>query len=150
MQPRGRLTGCSASLTFDCSLLVNTSPCDEVFGAANGALARATLIGSLPLIALSADGDFVHFMLTDVRCVPEFSNFTLLSVDQMWEEQRIRSLFCDSKQLELPQHCGGQVIPYDTTAGRNTVTFASAVKLCTRWAPSIEIAPRSPTCFEAT
>ena len=66
-----------------------------------------------------------RIMLTNVRCVPEFSNFTLLSVDQMWEEQRVRSLFCDHKQLELPQSSGGQVIPYDATAGRNTVKFAS-------------------------
>ena len=122
-------SGCSASLTYNCSLLVNTSPCDEVFGAANGVLAKATLIGSLPLVALAKSGEFVHFMLTNVRCVPDFSNFTLLSVDQMWEEQRVRSLFCDSKQLELPQSSGGHVIPYDTTAGRNTVKFASAVKL---------------------
>ena len=122
-------SGCSASLTYDCSLLVNTSPCDEVFGAANGLLARATLIGGLPLIAVTASGDFVHFMLTNVRCVPEFSNFTLLSVDQMWEEQRVRSLFCEHKQLELPPSSGGVVIPYDATAGRNTVMFASAVKL---------------------
>ena len=122
-------SGCSASLTYNCSLLVNTSPCDEVFGAANGVLAKATLIGSLPLVALAKNGEFIHFMLTNVRCVPDFSNFTLLSVDQMWEEQRIRSLFCDSKQLELPQSSGGHIIPYDATAGRNTVKFASAVKL---------------------
>ena len=122
-------SGCSASLTYNCSLLVDTKPCDEVFGAANGVLAKATLIGNLPLIALAKNGEFVHFMLTNVRCVPDFSDFTLLSVDQMWEEQRVRSLFCDSKQLELPSASGGHVIPYDATAGRNTVKFASAVKL---------------------
>ena len=122
-------SGCSASCTHDCHLLTNTTACDEVFGAANGVLAQATMIGNLPLIARTSNGTFIHFVLTNVRCVPEFSNFTLLSVDQMWEEQSVKSLFCDSKQLELPSCSGGHVIPYDETAGRNTLKFASAVQL---------------------
>ena len=58
--------------------------------------------------------------ITNVRCVPEFSDFTLLSVDQMWEEQRIKSSFSDEKQLLLPKCSGGHTIPYDLAAGRNT------------------------------
>ena len=122
-------SGCSATCTHDCSLLVNTAPCNEVFGAANGLLATATSIGNLPLVARAQDGKVVHFVLTNVRCVPAFSNFTLLSVDQMWEEQRIRSSFCDNKQLEMPSCGGGHVLPYDSESGRNTIKFASAVKL---------------------
>ena len=122
-------SGCSASCTASCHLLTDTSPCDEVFGAANGVLARATLIGNLPVIARTSDGTFIHFVITNVRCVPEFSNFTLLSVDQMWEEQRVKSLFCDTKQLQLPESGGGHILPYDEAAGRNTLKFASAVQL---------------------
>jgi hypothetical protein len=122
-------SGASAHCTFDCKLLVNTKPCDEVFGAANGVLAQATLIGSLPLIARADDGQFIHLVITNVRCVPEFSNFTLLSVDQLWEEQRIKSTFCDEKHLLLPKCSGGHTIPYDKVAGRNTLKFASAVQL---------------------
>ena len=122
-------SGASAHCTFDCGLLFNTKPCDEVFGAANGVLAQATVIGSLPLIARAEDGQFIHLVITNVRCVPEFSNFTLLSVDQMWEEQRIKSSFCDEKQLLLPKCSGGYTIPYDLAAGRNTLKFASAVQL---------------------
>ena len=121
-------SGCSASCTYNCQLLVNTTPCDEIFGAANGKLARATMIGNLPIVARDAEGSFVHFVLTNVRCVPAFSNFTLLSVDQMWEEQRIKSSFCDEKHLTLPKCSGGQVIPYDKTIGRNTLRFASAIQ----------------------
>ena len=121
-------SGCSASCTYNCQLLVNTTPCDELFGAANGKLARATMIGNLPIVARAAGGQFVHFVLTNVRCVPAFSNFTLLSVDQMWEEQRIKSSFCDEKHLTLPKCSGGHVIPYDNKIGRNTLRFASAIQ----------------------
>ena len=61
--------------------------------------------------------------------MPEFSNFTLLSVDQMWEEQHVHSSFCDTKQLQLPKCSGGHILPYDASAGRNTLKFASAVQL---------------------
>ena len=122
-------SGCSASCTGFCDLLIKTKPCDEIFGAANGILARATMVGNLPIIARASDGQFVHFVLTNVRCVPEFSNFTLLSVDQMWEEQQIRSTFCDAKQLTLPNCSGGHVLPYDEKIGRNTIKFASATRL---------------------
>ena len=122
-------SGCSAHCTALCSLLVNTTPCNEVFGAANGVLSRATLIGSLPIVARTSDGKFIHFVVTNVRCVPSFSDFTLLSVDQLWEEQRIRSLFCDEKKLQLPDCSGGQVVPFDQNSGRNTVKLASAVQL---------------------
>ena len=122
-------SGCSASCTHNCKLLINTRPCDELFGAANGILARASMIGNLPIIARASDGQFVHFVITNVRCVPEFSNFTLLSVDQMWEEQRVRSTFCDAKQLTLPKCGGGHILPYDEVIGRNTLKFASATRL---------------------
>ena len=122
-------SGCSASCTCDCSLLTNSRPCDELFGAANGELARSTIIGNLPVIGRDSDGKFLHFVFTNVRCVPQFTGFTLLSVDQIWEEQSIRSEFCDRKQLTLPKCGGGHVLPYDLDAGRNTVKFASAVQL---------------------
>ena len=96
-----------------------------MFGAANGLLATATAIGNLPLIARADDGKIVHFVLTNVRCVPSFSNFTLLSVDQMWEEQRILSSFCNKRQLEIPKCGGGHVLPFDLQAGRNTIKLAS-------------------------
>ena len=39
--------------------------------------------------------------VTNVRYVPGFA-FTLLSIDQMWAEQRIDSVFRDARELRLP------------------------------------------------
>jgi hypothetical protein len=48
----------------------------------------------------------------NVRCVPDF-HYTLLSVTQLWEEQRIDAQFADSRSLRLPN---GLRFPY--LAGR--------------------------------
>ena len=59
-----------------------------MFIAANGDKCRAKVIGDLPVTAETADGERISFTLSNVRHVPGF-NYTLLSVEQMWEEQRI-------------------------------------------------------------
>ena len=122
-------SGATASCTDDCSRLVNVTSTDEVFGAANGHLTSATAIGDLPVVAKTKSGLVIKFSITNVRCVPEFKNYTLISVDQIWEEQGIESSFCKVKQLKLPEKSGGHVIPFDVSVGRNAVRFASGALL---------------------
>ena len=88
-------SGCSASVTYRKRFVVNQEACDEVFGAANGQLARAYVKGDLPAIAMNDQGGLVHVVFKNVRVVEEFTTHTLLSVTQMFEEQRIGSYFND-------------------------------------------------------
>ena len=67
---------------------------------------RCSGIGDLPVIVHTSGGDVIRFAFTNVRCVPQFK-YTLLSVDQMWEEQRIDARFRDLKRLEFPPEAGG-------------------------------------------
>ena len=55
-------------------------------------------------------GEIISFTFTNVRCVPSFK-YTLLSVRQLWHEQRIDARFRDLDHLELPDAKG--TIPYD-------------------------------------
>ena len=87
---------------------------------------RSICMPNLPIIAYGNGDQPVHLVVTNVRCVPAFANYTLLSVDQLWEEQRIKSEFCDKKRAVLPT---GQIIPFDPAAGHNSITAHSAVPL---------------------
>ena len=72
-------SGATASITDNCLNLQNSKPCDEIFGAANGAVTRCSCIGDMPIITRTTDGQLVRFKFTNVRCVPGF-RYTLLSV----------------------------------------------------------------------
>ena len=121
-------SGCTGSLTDDCDLLTDTRPCDEVFGQANGHVARCTAIGTLPVIAKNGKGQYVRFAFTNVRCVPGFK-YTLLSVTQLWEEQHIDARFRDLNHLELPTPSGGMTIPYDPSLKLSSLVLVSDAKL---------------------
>ena len=95
-------SACTATLTPDCNLLTNKRACDELFGSANGFVTRCTLIGDMPVYARAVDAhgveSVVSFSFTNVRCVPAFK-YTLLSVDQLWEEQRIKARFDEDRHV---------------------------------------------------
>jgi len=57
-------------------------------------------IGDLPLL-VKANGKFVKILLRNVRCVPEFTE-TLISVDQLWCDSGVDSIFRDRCVLLLP------------------------------------------------
>ena len=117
-------SGATASLTPLCSRLKDIKPCDEIFGSAEGQIARATHIGSMPVIARASNGSLVRFAFTNVRCVPRFK-YTLLSVKQLWKEQNIDARFRDLDHLEFPASSGGITIPYDSTLTLSTLVLVS-------------------------
>ena len=57
-------------------------------------------------------GPVISFVLRNVRCVPAF-NYTLLSVTQLWREQRVDVRFADTNALVLPPSAGGHVVPFE-------------------------------------
>ncbi|MDC0525432.1 reverse transcriptase domain-containing protein [bacterium] len=98
-------SGCTGSLTSDRSRLINVRPCGERFRAADKVMATAECIGDMPVVfLLGGQPVFVNF--TNVRFVPQF-DYTLLSVRQMWREQRIDARFSDHDSLYLPASAGG-------------------------------------------
>jgi len=117
-------SGCTGSCTDDCRRLVNKRACDEVFGQANGHLTRCTVMGDMPVIARTREGELVKFDVRNVRCVPDFK-YTLLSVTQLWEEQHIDARFRDLNHLEFPPESGNITIPYDVKAKLKTLVFVS-------------------------
>ena len=121
-------SGATASITADCNNLESTRKCDEVFGAANGAITRCTCIGDMPIITRTTSGDLVRFKFTNVRCVPGF-RYTLLSVTQIWNEQKIDARFCDLNHLQLPQSAGGHTVPYDRSLTLSTLILVSEARL---------------------
>ena len=104
-------SGCTASATTDARHIINARKCDEVFGDANGLVVKCTAIGDTPVIAVDSTGATVWFKLTNVSVVPSFK-YTLLSVTQMWKEQRINARFSDKMDLLLPPSAGGLSIPF--------------------------------------
>ena len=121
-------SGCTASCTDDCRRLINTSPCDEIFGQANGHITRATMIGDMPVLSKAfhpnGTSSLVRFAFTNVRCVPEFK-YTLLSVKQIWKEQGIDARFADFNHLALPKSSGSLTIPFDKKKELSTLVFVS-------------------------
>ena len=93
-------SGCSGSLTPIRSALVNTRRCGERFKAADGLECRAELIGDMPVTVSDAKGRQYRIVFNNVRYVPDFK-FTLLSVQQLWREQRVDARFADINALVL-------------------------------------------------
>ena len=105
--------------------LLSTQGHQVIFGSAEGQIARATHIGSMPVIARASDGSLVRFAFTNVlRCVLRFK-YTLLSVKSLWKEQNIDARFRDLDHLEFPASSGGITIPYDSTLTLSTLVLVS-------------------------
>lgn len=103
------------------------------------------------------------FVVRNVRCVPSFQ-YTLLSVDQLWEEQRFDSQFNDVKSLILPDGkraslplpawvrrisdlCLGPRLEFDKS---RSVPFVNGPKLPTvsSSAPPLSTTPRGLCTFQ--
>ena len=87
----------------------------------------------------------IQFHFTNVRCVPSFK-YTLLSVDQIWEEQHITARFQDDRHLQLPASAGGFTIPYTPNRKLFTLSLISAVprRAAPSWAVSANFMRRHP------
>ena len=121
-------SGATASNTNRRERLVGLKPCDEVFGDANGKVVRCDAIGDMPVVARDSNGKLLRFVLTNVRLIPSF-HYTLLSVTQLWEEQRIDARFRDLNHLQLPVEAGGFQIPYEKSVKLSTLALISEAEL---------------------
>ena len=121
-------SGCTGSMTPDASRLVNVRPCKDTFRAANGVRSKATCIGDMPCLFHASNGKPIIVTFTNVRCVPAFK-FTLLSVKQLWREQRVDTVFGDTNALVLPASAGGQTLRFDAKQHLPTVRGVSAARL---------------------
>ena len=120
-------SGCTGHVTPHESRLVNVKACNHRFKTANGKLARATCIGDMPVLGVDKNGARVSFVVTGVRCVPDFK-FTLLSVDQLWESQRFDARFADVRALTVSND---QIVPFAprSQATLPTIRLVSAAVL---------------------
>jgi hypothetical protein len=117
-------TGATASAGHDCKTIINMRPCDEIFGSANGEIAKCVGIGDMPVIALDSNGTWRKITFTNVRCVPKFKH-NLISVDQLWAEQNIDSFFSNKHHLKLPESAGGHEIPFSKATKLNSIMVVS-------------------------
>ena len=113
-------SGASGSMTPDESRLVNIRPCTELFRSATGAVSRCSCIGDMPVVVKTKGGKLYRLLIRNVRCVPSFK-YTLLSVIQLWKEQRIDSKFRDIMALVVEQTSDEVLIPYDLDCGLPSV-----------------------------
>ena len=59
----------------------------------------------MPVLARDASGLVREFLIRDVRIVPNFAA-TLLSVEQLWENSRVDTVFRDERCLHAPNGPG--------------------------------------------
>ena len=139
-------SGCTGSLTPHRRALINVRPCDEKFSSADGTMTSATCIGDMPVTIRDHLGNPHTVVFRNVRCVPDF-HYTLLSVTQLWQEQRIDARFADSRSLHLPN---GLRFPY--LAGRRLPSLAMVSTACLAPKPptTLVVAPKPPSTLVAT
>ena len=140
-------SGCTGTTTPSADVLINARPCSEKFRTATGTLATATCKGDMPVL-VQVDGRAALLVLRNVRCVPAFK-FTLLSVRQMWREQRIRTRFEDEDALLLPKDLGGGRVRMCSELELPSIRMISAAKLARVKPPLVALAtpastPRAP------
>ena len=88
----------------------------------------------------------MSFTITNVRYVPSFK-YTLVSVDQLWQEQRVDSRFKDLHYLQFPRTglLSGLRVPFDPTSRLNSITVGSLAGL-----QGGKLTPLMPAPFKAS
>ena len=99
-----------------------------IFGDANGHITQATHIGDLPVVIPTSSGKLIDFSFTNVRCVPKFK-YNLLSVTQLWDEQRVDARWRDLRRLELPKTSGEHFIPFLPGLQLSTIAAISGAQV---------------------
>ena len=135
-------------MTPHLSRLVNCRPCHEAFASATGARCLATAIGDMPVVMRDRRGQLVKFLVRNVRCVPGFL-YTLLSVRQLWNEQRISTVFDDVNELRLPLAAGGHCFSFDSARALPTIRMVSATS-SGRALPALVGAEAEPPASDAS
>ena len=116
-------SGCTANCTGDKSILTNLRSCDETYRDATGKKTPCTQMGDLPCVVTLGDGQMVRITFSNVRLVEGYTH-TLLSVPQLWAEQRIDCRWRDLNHVVLPPESGGQVIPFAKGSKLSSITLA--------------------------
>ena len=101
-------SGCTWHVHHRESDLINRRPCLDLIAGVDGVDVPARVIGDLPMMARDVKGRSRHFLLRNVRCVPQFG-CTLVSVDQLWAESGTDCVFRDTRLL-VPK--SGPAIPF--------------------------------------
>ena len=78
--------------------LINLRPSNERLEAANGDIVKCSGIGDLPCASFDTNGRLIHYTIKSVRYVPSYVD-TLISVRQLWAEQKINAVFGDTEML---------------------------------------------------
>ena len=86
-----------------------------------------------------AAGKVTVLIFQNVRCVPSFG-YTLLSVKQMWREQRIRSRLEELCALKVPSPRGTKIVPFMGDRELPSIKGVSALRI-------LSIAPKALTAL---
>ena len=78
----------------------------------------------MPVVAMDTHGNRRRLILRNVRLVPDFK-YTLLSVRQLWREQRIDARFGDTNALVVSTAAGEVSIPFSSSEGLPLVDLVS-------------------------
>ena len=125
---------CTHHATPHKSLLTNLRSCNMEFVDANGNTTKCDLIGDIHVAALQNNGKVVPFTIHDVVYVSTFKH-TLLSVDQLWDQQCIKSEFGEHRHLILKD---GSIIKFDARSPHAKLPSVSLVS--TGFLPSHQLA----------
>ena len=87
-------------------------PCEDTFAGVDNVVHACDGIGDLPFAAVDSNGIAHRIVLRNVRCVSSFED-TLLSVDQLWEDSRVKVIFQGVNRLELPPDESGSILSFD-------------------------------------
>ena len=116
-------SGCSWHCHPHAQDLINTRPCRDTMAGTDGKAKPCTLIGDLPIVARDRQGVWRKLLLRNVRCVPAFKE-TLVSVDQLWEDSRVDTVFNDVRCIVLPANGDGPDIDIPFARRENLYQFA--------------------------
>ena len=94
-------SGCTFHVHNDVRDLVNIRNSVETIWDAGGTERRVTAIGDMPILAKASNGKVFGMTIKDVRIVEGFL-YSLLSVDQLWANSKVDTVFRDVRSIIAP------------------------------------------------
>ena len=95
-------SGATWHVHHDAQDLLNVRPCADIIEGIDRTDHRCTAIGDLPMICTDHRGKAFRLTIHNVRVVPSL-NISLLSVGQLWKDDRIDARFADSNEAIVLQ-----------------------------------------------
>jgi hypothetical protein len=81
--------------------LINRKPTNDTISGIDGKSNKCSCIGDLPITAIDSIGQKRKITIKNVRCLPS-SELTAISVEQLWRENNVDSIFANRNCLLLP------------------------------------------------